>query len=90
MPAAIELRDHCDGVTLRDLLKRSYGSEQTRRLLALAVVYRRWAAKLDAAQRQALADLVERGPILAVDRVLHWRGRGRAPMRYRRYAMASQ
>ena len=38
MAAVIELRDHCDGVTLRDLLKRSYGSEQTRRLLALAVV----------------------------------------------------
>jgi hypothetical protein len=38
MPAAIELRDHCDGVTLRDLLKWSYGSEQTWRLLALAVV----------------------------------------------------
>ena len=38
MAAAIELRDHCDGVTLRDLSKRSYGSDQTRRLLALEVV----------------------------------------------------
>lgn len=60
-------------------LKRSYGSDQTRRLLALAVYfdggYRVWltgkalgqTVNLDAAQRQALADLVERGPILAVD-----------------------
>jgi hypothetical protein len=65
-------------------LKRSYGSDQTRRLLALAVCfdggYRVWltgkalgqTVNLDAAQRQALADLVERGPILAVDGG-HWR-----------------
>ena len=38
MAAAIELRDHCDGVTLLDLMKRPYGSDQTRRLLALAAV----------------------------------------------------
>lgn len=30
-------------------------------------------AKLDALQRQALADLVERGPIPAVDGVVRWR-----------------
>ena len=37
MAAAIELRDEYDGVTLRDLLKRSYGLDQTRCLLAWAV-----------------------------------------------------
>ena len=44
MAAAIELRDEYDGVTLRDLLKWSYGSDQTWRLLALAVF--RWVASL--------------------------------------------
>jgi hypothetical protein len=38
MAAAIELRDDYDSATLRDLAKRSNDSDQTRRLLALAVV----------------------------------------------------
>ena len=37
--APIELRFNCDVVTLRDLGKRSDDSNQTRRLLALAIVY---------------------------------------------------
>jgi transposase len=112
MAGAIELRDDYDGARLRDLAKRSDDSNQTRRLLALAVVYdggrrrdaaelggvtlqvvRDWvlrlnaegsaglidrkapgqAAKLDTAQRQALAERVERGPIPAVDGVVRWR-----------------
>ena len=112
MPAAILLREDYDGAALRGLAKASKDANQTRRLLALALVYdggkrsdaaevggvtlqivRDWvlrfnaegpeglidrkapgaSPKLDAAQRQALAARVERGPIPAVDGVVRWR-----------------
>ena len=112
MAAAISLRDDYDGAALRRLAKASKDANQTRRLLALALVYdggkrsnaaevggvtlqivRDWvlrfnaegpeglidrkapgaSPKLDAAQRQALAARVERGPIPAVDGVVRWR-----------------
>jgi hypothetical protein len=38
MAAAIKLRDDYDGLTLRDLEKRSDERNQTQRLLALAVI----------------------------------------------------
>ena len=112
MSVPLPLREDYDGSALRELAKRSGDANQTRRLLALAVIYdggrrdeaarvggvgrqivRDWVlrfngegpaglvdrkapgqtAKLDALQRQALADLVERGPIPAVDGVARWR-----------------
>jgi transposase len=108
----LPLRDDYDGSALRELAKRPADANQTRRLLALAVIYdsgrrdeaarvggvgrqivRDWVhrfnaegpaglidrkapgqtAKLDAAQRQALVGLVERGPTPAVDGVVRWR-----------------
>ena len=112
MSAPIELRSDYDGATLRDLAKRSDDANQTRRLLASAMVYdggrrsdaaslggvtlqvvRDWVlrfnaegpsglvdrkapghpSKLDPSQREALAELVERGPIPSVDGVVRWR-----------------
>ncbi len=112
MAAAIGLRTDFDGAELRRLARCSGDANQTRRLLALAVVYdggrrseaavvggvtlqivRDWvlrfnehgpdglidrkapgaAPKLGAAQRLALAERVERGPIPAVDGVVRWR-----------------
>lgn len=112
MAAAIGLRSDFDGGELRRLARSSADANQTRRLLALAVVYdggrrsqaaavggvtlqivRDWVLrfnehgaeglidrkapgavpKLDAAQRLALAERVERGPIPAVDGVVRWR-----------------
>jgi len=112
MSSPISLRDDYDGASLRRLAKASKDANQTRRLLALAVVYdggkrsdaaevggvtlqivRDWVLrfnaegpaglldrkapgaqpKLDAAQRQALAERVDRGPIPAVDGVVRWR-----------------
>ena len=103
--------DH-DGPALRALAKASDDANQTRRLLALAVIYdggsrgaaakvggvglqivRDWMVrfnaerpsglidrkapgkvpKLDAAQRQALAEMVERGPVPSVHGVVRWR-----------------
>jgi len=112
MAAAIGLRTDFDGAELRRLARCSNDSNQTRRLLALAVVYdggrrseaavvggvtlqivRDWVLrfnergpdglidrkapgatpKLGPAQRLALAERVERGPIPAVDGVVRWR-----------------
>lgn len=112
MGGAIPLRADYDGVALRRLAKASSDANQTRRLLALAVIYdggkrvdaatlggvglqivRDWVVrfndegpeglidrkapgqtpKLDAAQRAALARLVEDGPIPAVHGVVRWR-----------------
>ena len=112
MAEPIRLREDFDGSTLRGLAKGSIDANQTRRLLALAVIYdgrrrdeaarlggvgrqviRDWVTrfnadgpdglidrkapgkrpKLDAEQRRALAALVERGPIPAVDGVVRWR-----------------
>jgi transposase len=112
MSVPLPLREDYNGSALRELAKRSCDANQTRRLLALAVIYdggrraeaarvggvgrqivRDWvlrfnaegpaglidrkapgqAAKLDAAQRQALAERVERGPIPSVDGVVRWR-----------------
>lgn len=112
MAAPIALRDDYDTPGLRRLAKTSRDANQTRRLLALAVVYdggkrsdaaelggvtlqivRDWVLrfnaegpaglidrkapgqrpKLDSAQRRALAERVERGPIPAVDGVVRWR-----------------
>lgn len=108
----IPLRADYDGVALRRLAKASSDANQTRRLLALAVIYdggkrvnaaavggvglqivRDWVVrfnaegpeglidrkapgqtpKLDAAQRAALARMVEDGPIPAVHGVVRWR-----------------
>jgi len=112
MAAGIELRGDYDGGRLRELAKRSADAGQTRRLLALAVIYdsgsRTEAAKLggvglqsvrdwvlafnaegpgglvdgkapgnppllNEAQRQALLQIVEAGPIPAVHGVVRWR-----------------
>jgi transposase len=112
MAAPIALRTDYDGAKLRGLAKTSTDANQTRRLLALAVIYdggrrgeaarvggvglqviRDWVLrfnadgpnglidgkapgqtpKLDAAQRRALARLVEAGPIPAVHGVVRWR-----------------
>lgn len=112
MGTAIALREDYDGAALRRLAQASNDANQTRRLLALAVVYdggkrsdaaevggvtlrivRDWVLrfnaegppglidrkapgarpKLDAAQRQALAERVDRGPIPAVGGVVRWR-----------------
>lgn len=112
MSVPLPLREDYDAAMLRDLARRSDDANQTRRLLALALIYdggrrdeaarvggvgrqivRDWVVrfnaegpvglidrkapgnrpKLDAAQRAALAELVERGPIPAVDGVVRWR-----------------
>jgi len=112
MGGAVRLRTDYDGASLRRLAKASEDANQTRRLLALAVIYdggkrvdaaalggvglqivRDWVLrfnahgpsglidrkapgqtpKLNAAQRAALARLVEDGPIPAVHGVVRWR-----------------
>lgn len=112
MGAPISLRCDYDSALLRDLAKASDDANQTRRFLALAVIYdggsggaaatvggvgrqivRDWVVrfnaegpsglidrkapgkvpKLDAAQRRALAEMVERGPIPSVHGVVRWR-----------------
>ena len=112
MGRAVELRGDYDGDGLRRLGRQSRDSDQTRRLLALAVIYdggrrtdaakhggvtlqiirdwvlrfnadgpdglkNRWSAgptpKLTAKHRQALAEMVERGPIPAIHGVVRWR-----------------
>ncbi len=112
MGRALALRSDFGGSDLRRLARESRDADQTRRLLALAVICdggRRGDAaatggvgrqivrdrverfntegpdglvtrkapgsspKLDAAQRAALARIVERGPIPAVDGAVRWR-----------------
>ena len=112
MAAAVALRRDYDAAGLRELAKQSEDADQTRRLMALAVVYdggsrgagaragsvglqtfRDWvlrfnaagpvgllngkapgqAPRLDAAQRQELAQVVEDGPIPAIHGVVRWR-----------------
>jgi putative transposase len=112
MGTAVPVRADYDAAQLRALAKRSEDADQTRRLLALAVIYdggsRREAAKvggvglqtvrdwvlafnaegpsglvdrkapgkpslLTDAQRQALAQVVESGPIPAAHGVVRWR-----------------
>ena len=112
MSVPLRLRDDYDGAALREHAKLSGDANQTRRLLALALIYdggrrdqaarlggvgrqivRDWVLrfnaegpsglidrkapgnrpKLDTDQRGALADLIERGPIAAVDGVVRWR-----------------
>jgi transposase len=112
MAAAIPLRDDYDGAALRELARESDDADQTRRLLALAVIYdggrrseaavvggvdrqviRDWVLrfnaegpsglidrkapgkprKLNESQRQALAQIVESGPIPAGHGVVRWR-----------------
>ena len=112
MSAAVPLRDDYTGARLRALARASKDANQTRRLLALAVVYdggkrsdaaeaggvtlqivRDWVLrfnaegpaglidrrppgatpKLNDAQRRALCEIVESGPIPAVHGVVRWR-----------------
>jgi transposase len=112
MGAAVPVRADYDATQLRALAKQSADADQTRRLLALAVIYdggsRREAAKvggvglqtvrdwvlafnadgpcglvdrkapgkpplLTEAQRQALARVVETGPVAAAHGVVRWR-----------------
>ncbi len=112
MGSPIALRSDYCGADLRRLARQSKDADQTRRLLALALVYdggrRRAAAelggvtlqiirdwvvrfnaagpaglinrkapgapqKLTAAQRRALYDLVDQGPIPAIHGVVRWR-----------------
>jgi transposase len=112
MSAAIPLRDDYSGGQLRALARASKNANQTRHLLALAVVYdggkrsdaaeaagvtlqivRDWVLrfndegpeglidrrppgatpKLNDAQRRALCEIVESGPIPAVHGVVRWR-----------------
>ena len=127
MAAPIALRDDYDGAALRRLAKGSDDANQTRRLLALAVIYdggtrseaaevggvglqviRDWVlrfngegpgglidrtapgqpAKLDQAQRQALAAIVESGPIPAVHGVVRWRLKDLAQWIYEEFALS--
>ena len=127
MAAAIGLRTDFDGAELRRLARCSGDANQTRRLLALAVVYdggrrseaavvggvtlqivRDWVLrfnehgpdglidrkapgrvpKLDAVQRQALAERVERGPIPAVDGVVRWRLKDLAQWIFEEFAIS--
>ncbi len=126
MGAAIRLRADYAGAMLRRLAKASSDANQTRRLLALAVIYdggkrsdaaalggvglqvvRDWfvrlnadgpaglidrkapgqTPKLDAAQRAALARLVEDGPIPAVHAVVRWRLRDLAQWIFEEFAI---
>ena len=126
MGTAIALREDYDGAALRRLAKVCKDANQTRRLLALSVVYdggkrsdaakvggvtlqivRDWVLrfnaqgpsglidrkapgarpKLDAAQRQALAERVDRGPIPAVDGVVRWRLKDLAQWVFEEYAI---
>lgn len=112
MGTAIALRDDFSAADMRRLAKASKDAGQTRRLLALAVIYdgsrrteaariggvglqvvRDWVLrfnthgpdglitrkasgsppKLNDAQRQALSDIVEQGPIPAIHDVVRWR-----------------
>jgi len=112
MGRAVALREDFDGPSLRRLAKSSRDAGQSRRLLALSVIYdggkrvdaarvgdvglqviRDWVlrfnakgpdglidgkatgqpAKLNDAQRQALARIVEEGPIPAIHGVVRWR-----------------
>lgn len=112
MAAAIPLRADYDAVGVRQLAKHSDDADQTRRLLAVAVIYdggsrgeaaelagvglqtvRDWVLRFNARgpnglldrkapgkppllsefQRRALAVVIERGPIPAVDGVVRWR-----------------
>lgn len=127
MAAPIPLRTDYDGEALRRLAKGSSDANQTRRLLALAVIYdggrrgdaatvggvglqviRDWVLrfnaegpdglidrkapgqtpKLDAAQRQALARLVEDGPIPAVHGVVRWRLKDLARWAYEEFGVS--
>jgi len=126
MAAAIPLRDDYDGPALRGLAKVSKDASQTRRLLALAVIYdggnrgaaaalggvglqviRDWVLrfnasgpeglidgkapgaqpKLDGDQRQALAALVESGPIPAIHGVVRWRLKDLAHWLYEEFGL---
>ena len=112
MGAAIGLREDFDGVVLRRLARTTKSANQSRRLLALAVIYdggrrseaakvgsvtpqivRDWVERFNAdgpdglldgkapgkrpllneAQRRALVETVERGPIPAIHGVVRWR-----------------
>ena len=112
MGQPLALREDFTGSDLRRLARASRDADQTRRLLALAVIYdggsraeaaetggvgrqiiRDWvvrfnaegpdglitrkapgaAPKLDATQRAALAQVVERGPDPEIDGVVRWR-----------------
>jgi transposase len=112
MAAPVRLRTDFEAATLRRLAKAAHDPHQSRRLLALAVIYeggsrsdaariadvglqtvRDWVLRfnahgpdglinrkapgqkprLDRAQRQALQQVVEQGPIPAVHGVVRWR-----------------
>jgi transposase len=127
MAAPVPLRTDYDGEAVRRLAKGSSDANQTRRLLALAVIYdgggrgdaatvggvglqviRDWVLrfnakgpdglidgkapgqtpKLDAAQRQALARLVEDGPIPAVHGVVRWRLKDLAQWIYEEFGVS--
>jgi transposase len=112
MAAAIRVREDYTAARLRELAKRSDDADQTRRLLALAVIYeggsrteagkiggvgrqtvRDWVLAfneegpdglingkapgnqplLNKEQRQALVDMVEKGPVPFIHGVVRWR-----------------
>src|ERR1019366_8989072 len=77
MSVPIPLRGDFDAAQLRGLAKKTKDGPQARRLLALAAIYdggtRSEAAKLNDAQRQVIARMIESGPIPAVHGVVRWR-----------------
>ena|ERR671911_22999 len=77
MAAPIAVREDFDGPGLRRLAKQTKDAAQARRLLALAEIYdggsRTEAARMNEDQRQALARIVESGPISAIHGVVRWR-----------------
>ncbi len=71
MGRAVSLREDFDGETLRRLAKGSKDAGQSRRLLALAEICD--GGRRRDAQRQALARIVESGPIPAIHGVVRCR-----------------
>lgn len=127
MMTPIPLRPDFDSAAVRRLARASRDAAQTRRLLALAVIYeggsrsdaarlggvtvqviRDWvlrfnadgpdglidrkapgkAPKLNDAQRRALAERVEAGPIAAVDGVVRWRLKDLVQWIYQEFAIS--
>jgi transposase len=70
MGAGIALRGDFEAADLRRLAKASKDAGQSRRLDRKAPGV---APKLNDAQRRALAEIVEQGPIPAIHRVVRWR-----------------
>lgn len=83
MGAGIALRQDYDAMKLRDLAKRSNDANQTRRLLALAVIYeggrRTQAAKIGGVTLQVIRDWVLRFNVEGPDGLIDRKAPGAVP-----------